>query len=219
MLRKVFWEDPYLSHLDTEVATVDGEAVTLAATIIYAFSGGQESDHGVIGGHAVLEARKSGSDIIYTLPPGHGLTPGQRVATAIDWERRYRLMRLHFAAEIVLEIVYRDLGPIEKIGAHIAVDKARIDFARAAPVTPQLPDLTARANAVIAADLPVTSAFSDAARGRRYWQVAGFDPVPCGGTHVRRTGEVGPISLKRRNIGKGKERIEIYLRDADAAAA
>ena len=211
MLRKVFWEDPYLAHLDTEIATVDGDAVTLGATIIYAFSGGQESDQGTIGGHAILAARKEGADIVYTLPPGHGLKPGDRVATAIDWERRYRLMRLHFAAEIVLEIVYRDLAPIDKIGAHIAADKARIDFARAQPVTPELAALAARANAVIAADLPITSAFSDESAGRRYWQVPGFDPVPCGGTHLRRTGEVGPISLKRRNIGKGKERIEIFL--------
>lgn len=213
MLRKVFWEDPYLSHLDTEMATVDGDAVTLAATIIYAFSGGQESDQGTIGGRPVLEARKEGADILYTLPAGHGLQPGDKVATAIDWDRRYRLMRLHFAAEIVLEIVYRDLGPIKKIGAHIAADKARIDFARAAPVTPELAALTARANAVIAADLPITSAFSDVGAGRRFWQVPGFEPVPCGGTHLRRTGEVGALTLKRRNIGKGKERIEIFLAD------
>ncbi|WP_374305755.1 alanyl-tRNA editing protein [Ferrovibrio sp.] len=213
MLRKVFWEDPYLAYLETEVATVDGSNVTLTATIIYAFSGGQESDHGTIGGHEVLDARKAGADIIYTLPTGHGLAPGTRVATTIDWERRYRLMRLHFAAEIVLEIVYRDLGPIEKIGAHIAADKARIDFARATPVTPELAALTARADAVIAADLPITSAFSDIGAGRRYWQVAGFDPVPCGGTHLKRTGEVGPLTLKRRNIGKGKERIEIFLQE------
>ena len=86
MLRKVFWEDPYLAHLDTEIAKVDGDAVTLGATIIYAFSGGQESDQGSIGGHAILAARKEGADIVYTLPPGHGLKPGDRVATAIDWE-------------------------------------------------------------------------------------------------------------------------------------
>jgi Ser-tRNA(Ala) deacylase AlaX len=211
MLRKVFWEDPYLTHLDTEIATVEGDDVTLTATIIYAFSGGQESDAGTIAGHPVLSAQKSGADIVYTLPAGHGLSAGDAVATAIDWERRYRLMRLHFAAEIVLEIVYRDLGPIEKIGAHIAADKARIDFARAAPITAELPALLQRASAVVAADLPITSAFSDEGAGRRYWQVPGFEPVPCGGTHLKRTGEVGPLILNRRNIGKGKERIEIHL--------
>lgn len=211
MLRKVFWEDPYLTTLATHVTSVAGDDVTLAETIFYAFSGGQESDAGTIGGQPVLAARKEGAEIVYTLTEGHDLKPGDAVTIAIDWERRYRLMRLHFAAEIVLEIVYRDLGPIEKIGAHIAADKARIDFARAIPVTPELPALLARADAIIAADLPVTSAFSDEGAGRRFWQVPGFDPVPCGGTHLKRTGEVGPLTLKRRNIGKGKERIEIVL--------
>lgn len=211
MLRKVFWENPYLTHLDTRVATVAGDEITVGETIFYAFSGGQESDAGTIGGHPVLAARKDGTDIIYTLPADHGLQPGDTIAIDIDWGRRYRLMRLHFAAEIVLEIVYRDLGPIDKIGAHIAEDKARIDFARAAPVTPELPALLTRASAIIAADLPITSAYSDMSGGRRYWQIPGFEPVPCGGTHLKRTGEVGPMVLKRRNIGKGKERIEILL--------
>ena len=46
----------------------------------------------------------------------------------IDWERRYQLMRLHFAAEVILALTYQKLKGIEKIGAHIAQDKARIDF-------------------------------------------------------------------------------------------
>ena len=136
------------------------------------------------------------------------------VTIMLDWTRRYRLMRLHFAAEIVLELVYRDLGPIEKIGAHIAADKARIDFARASSIAPDLPTLTEKAAAIIAADQPITSAYSDQAAGRRFWQIEGFAPVPCGGTHLKRTGEVGSLALKRRNIGKGKERIEITLAEA-----
>lgn len=212
--RKVFWEDPYLSTLETHVRSVDGATVTLAETIFYAFSGGQESDAGSIGGHAVREARKQGRDILYTLDPGHGLQPGQPVRVEIDWARRYRLMRLHFAAELVLEIVCRRLPGVEKIGAHIAADKARIDFAHPEPVTPLLPEIAAEANAIVAANLPIESAFSDEAAQRRFWKIEGFAAVPCGGTHLKRTGEVGRIALKRRNVGRGKERIEILLDQA-----
>lgn len=106
------------------------------------------------------------------------------------------------------------MGPIEKIGAHIAADKARIDFARDVSIAPDLPEIAARAAEIVAADLPITSAFSNRDAGRRYWQVPGFDPVPCGGTHLRRTGEVGRLALRRRNIGKGKERVEIQLANA-----
>ncbi|HNE01040.1 MAG TPA: hypothetical protein PLQ18_04975, partial [Plasticicumulans sp.] len=52
-----------------------------------------------------------------------------------------------------------------------------------------------------------------AANERRYWEVEGIARVACGGTHLRRTGEVGVLALKRRNVGKGKERVEILLAD------
>jgi hypothetical protein len=109
MTTKVFWTDPYLTKLETRIAEVRGDEIMLERTILYALSGGQESDAGTIGGHPVLEARKQGKDILYRLGPGHGLGVGDLVLVLIDWERRYRLMRLHFAAEIVLELVYRKL--------------------------------------------------------------------------------------------------------------
>jgi len=207
---KVFWDDPYLTALDTTVDSVAGAAVTLRATVFYALSGGQESDAGTIGGLPVLEARRDGRSIVYLLPAGHGLRAGDPVRVEIDWQRRYRLMRLHFAAELVLELARRELRGAEKIGAHIAPDKARIDFAWPESLAPLLPRLAAAAQAIVDADLPIASAFSDRAGERRYWELAGFARVPCGGTHLRRTGEVGRIALKRRNIGKAKERIEVY---------
>jgi Ser-tRNA(Ala) deacylase AlaX len=208
--RKIFWEDPYRTTLATRVAGVAGAAVTLEATIFYALSGGQESDRGTIGGRRVLEARKEGKAIVYTLEPGHGLAPGDAVEVAIDWQRRYRLMRLHFAAELVLELITRKLGAA-KVGAHIAEDKARIDFAWPESIAPLLPPIAAEAAAIVAADQPIESAFSDEAAERRYWKIREFAAVPCGGTHLRRSREVGAIALRRRNIGKGKERVEIAL--------
>jgi Ser-tRNA(Ala) deacylase AlaX len=211
MTRKVFWDDPYLTELETCVTSVNGDDITVEQTIFYALAGGQESDEGTIGGHQVLQAHKDGTAIVYTLENGHGLQADDPVRMAIDWERRYRLMRLHFAAEIVLELAYQNLESIQKIGAHIARDKARIDFEWGENISTALPSLQDKALALIQADHPIVSAFSDEAQEKRYWEIGGFARVPCGGTHLRRTGEVGPIVLKRKNVGKGKERIEIYL--------
>lgn len=210
---KRFWQDPYQSRLETRIAGVSGNDVTLAETIFYAFSGGQESDAGTIGGRRVLNARKDGHDIVYTLEDGHGLQAGDAVSVEIDWARRYKLMRLHLAAEIILELATQNLPSIEKIGAHIAADKARIDFAWEQNIATLFPLMQEKANALIAADHPIVSAFSDEANHRRYWEIEGFARVPCGGTHLKRTGEIGAITLKRVNIGKGKERIEIRIRD------
>lgn len=211
MTQKLFWQDPYQRRLETRIAAVSGDDVMLEETIFYALSGGQESDSGSIGGHPVLNARKEGRDIVYTLPAAHGLRPGDAVQVEIDWERRYRLMKLHFAAEIILELVYRRFPGIEKVGAHIAAEKARIDFALPEPVTPHLPGLKAEAERIIAEDQQIESAWSDEANQRRYWKIRDFAAVPCGGTHLKRTGEIGALRLKRVNIGKGKERVEITL--------
>ena len=214
MTRKFFWDNPYLTELDTRVVSVQDDEVTLAETIFYAFSGAQESDSGTIGNKPVILARKDGPDIIYTLPANHTLNVGDVVKVAIDWDRRYRLMRLHFAAEIVLELASQNLPGIKKIGAHIAADKARIDFDWGLNISTAFPLLMDKANAIIAANHPIMSAFSDESQQRRYWEIEGFAHVPCGGTHLRNTGDVGQIALKRKNVGKAKERIEIVLLEA-----
>ena len=211
MTVKVFWDDPYATTHETQVTAVTGSQVQLASTILFAFSGGQESDQGTIGGFAVMDARKNGRSIDYRLPPDHNLEIGQSVLVEIDWARRYRLMRLHFAAELVLELVYRELEGVDKIGAHIAAHKARLDFRWPENITPLLAGLSRQANAIIASDRTIQTGFDDIEQERRYWEIEGFSKVSCGGTHVHTTREVGPIRLKRNNIGNGKERIEIVL--------
>lgn len=216
MTRKLFWENPYLTELETTVTSVKDNDITVDQTIFYAQSGGQESDQGSINGQRVIQARKEGTGIIYTLEAGHGLRPGDRAKMAIDWERRYQLMRLHFAAEVILELTYRKLKGIEKIGAHIAQDKARIDFMWSENISKIFPDLEKEAFKIIESDQAIDSAFSDEESEKRYWKIEGFAQVPCGGTHLKRTGEIGRITLKRNNIGKGKERIEICINDNGA---
>ena len=212
MAKKIFWEDPYLTQIETRITGVKENDITVEQTIFYAFSGGQEGDRGTIGNSRVLEARKEGKEIVYTLENGHSLKPGDLVRMTIDWERRYKLMRLHFAAEIVLELVYQKLGSIRKIGAHIAQDKARIDFEWDENISTLFPAIQKEALRIIEANQEIISAFTDEEKEERYWKIRGFARVPCGGTHLKRTGEIGGIELKRKNPGKGKERIEIYIK-------
>lgn len=210
---KTFWKDPYLVELSAVITGVDRDEVTLDRTIFYAASGGQESDTGTIGGHKVLDAEKRGKEIFYTLEGPHGLKTLDAVIMKIDWPRRYKLMRLHFAAEIVLELTNQLFGRPAKTGANISEGKARLDFMWEGRISDIFPVLLEHAARIIDANLPITSAYSDPAQERRYWEIDGFAKVPCGGTHLRRTGEVGRIRLKRDNIGKCRERMEIYLAD------
>jgi Ser-tRNA(Ala) deacylase AlaX len=216
MTEKTFWVNPYMAELETNVTSIMGNEITVDRTIFFAQSGGQESDHGFINEQRVLQARKHGAEIFYTLNDNHGLNPSDRVKMVIDWERRYMLMRYHFAAEIILELVYRRLPGIEKIGAHIAQDKARIDFKWDENISILFPALELDAFNLIEMNHPIVSAYSDEEAEKRFWRIEGFAQVSCGGTHLKRTGEIGKIGLKRNNIGKGKERIEIFIHDNGA---
>ena len=102
---------------------------------------------------------------VYTLSTGHGLANGGAVRIEIDWPRRYALMRLHLAAELVLELVYRRLPGVEKTGAHIGADKARIDFSWPESIAPLIPVLRDEAQAPVDADHLIVSALSDEITG------------------------------------------------------
>jgi alanyl-tRNA synthetase len=208
---KIFWDNPYLDQLPASVTGVNRAVITVDKTIAFAFSGGQESDRGTMNGYEIINAEKDGKQIFYTLSPLPELRVGDEVLIKIDWERRYKLMRLHFAAEIILELMTRHFDSPVKIGAHIAADKARVDFAWPGNIAQTFELLQKETRSIIAADLPIKSEFADQENEIRYWKIENFARVLCGGTHIRRTAEVGAIALKRNNIGKGKERIEITL--------
>ncbi len=212
IVKKIFWENPYQTSLVTKVTSVEGNRVLFDATIAYSFVGGQESDKAWVNGIPLLDSKIEGFLIYYTLPEGHGLSVGDEVEMTIDWQRRNRLMRLHFAAELVLELVTRKFQ-YEKVGAHIAETKARIDFMAPESISPKLGEILAEYNEIIKADYVIEKGYSDVVTQRRFWKIDSFAQVPCGGTHVRSTAEVGYVTLKREHPGKSIERIEIRLVD------
>lgn len=210
-VKKIFWENPYLTEIEAKVKSVDSNVITLDQTIAFAFSGGQQSDFGTIGGYKIIEAKKEENEIFYTIQRNHNLKLNDNVFVKIDWEKRYRLMKLHMAAELILELVCQNYDNPEKIGANITIEKARIDFYWKGNISEIFAKLMSKINNLIDSNLDIVSDFSNENNERRYWLIEGFAKVPCGGTHLRKTGEIGLIDLKRKNLGSGKERIEIYL--------
>ena len=230
-MKKVFWNDPYLTKLVTKVFDVQGNEIVFEETIGYSESGGQESDKIAINNIPVLSSRmdkNSPFHIYYTLPEGHGLSIGDPISMEIDWLRRNRLMRLHFSCELVLILMNRlfngtqegiELQPeeidtvIRKRGAHMSETGARVDFECSKNISEFFPVILNEFNKIIAADLPIEKGFIDESNEIRYWRLPTIATVPCGGTHVRSTGEIGAIELKRDRSNKGVERIRIYLKD------
>ncbi len=158
----------------------------------------------------LLDSQREGNLICYILPENHGLNVGDQVTMTINWPRRLSLMLLHFAAELILEIVTQQYH-LEKVGAHSAPTKARIDFVCDDNISTLFDSILTIYNKIIDQNLPIEKEYSDKENQRRYWKIEGFAQVPCGGTHVKSTAEVGYVILKRERRGKSLERIEIRL--------
>ena len=228
MAELLFREDPYLRACEAIVTAVHEGGVELDRTIFYPLGGGQADDTGRVGDWRVVDTRKgdSGDSVIHVLEPGARPTPGTKLLIEIDWERRYRLMRLHTALHLLGSLVK---APVT--GGRIAQDKAHLDFDIEMEKLAK-DDIEARVNALVDAKIDtrvswITDAELDArpdlvktmsvapprGEGRvRLLEIPGLDLQACGGTHVRNTGEIGRLAVARiRSEGKRNKRVTLTL--------
>ncbi len=217
--QKIFWENPYLIECKATVTSIKGNKIKLDQTIFFAFSGGQESDQGTIGGINVISAvkqrdKESIIDIEYELEYELEHEPhfivGEQVDVKINKERREKLRKLHSATHIVYYFVMETLGRLKIIGSNIAEEKARIDFLYGKPLNDVLPDIQSNVNRFLQENHAIITKEDEQKPDLRGWTCEEWK-MPCGGTHPKSTGEIGNLELQRKNIGSGKERIEIRL--------
>lgn len=233
----LFREDAYMREAEARVVAINERGgILLDRTVFYATSGGQPGDTGkltrVDGAPIDIAATVTGEtkdQIIHVPAAGQGLPkPGETLQMAIDWERRYRLMRMHTACHLLSAIC-----PYPITGASVNEEDSRIDFDLPdASVTKE--DVTARLMEMVEADHPIfTRWISDeelaanpalvksknvrppAGTGRIrlvcIGEDAAIDSQPCGGTHVARTGEVGEIHIGKIEK-KGRENRRFRIR-------
>ena len=236
MTEMLFAEDAYRADCTARVVAADERGVVLDRTVMYAKSGGQPGDSGTLawaGGEAkVTEAVKGeAGTVLHLLAPGSALPPvGAEVTVALDWARRHRHMRMHTTLHLLCSV----LPGIYATGNQIGADKSRLDFDL--PEPPAKEWFTAKLAELVAADHPVgftwiTEAELDAnpqmvrtlsvqpPRGagrirlvRIGPEAAPVDLQPCGGTHVRSTGEIGRVEVtKLESKGRQNRRIHIVL--------
>ena len=215
MTKKLFWEQPLLTECIAKVTGIEGNKVKLDQTIFFAFSGGQSSDEGTINGIKVINALKIGDkeniiDVEYELGRQPPFKIGDKVEVKINREIRERLSKLHSAAHIAYYFILDKLGKLDIIGSNINPEKARIDLLYDQPLNKLLPEIEEKINKFILEGHQIETK-SDGNNPDLRWWSCGDWKMPCGGTHVGHTNTIGSISLKRKNIGKGKERVEITL--------
>src|SRR5581483_1495498 len=130
MTELLFHTDAYLKEFDAKVVGTDGERVALDRTALYARSGGQPSDFGVLRAgdveYRVVDSKKEGDEVWHQLARA-GLRIGDSVHGIVDWERRYKLMRTHTALHILCGVIFRDYGA-QVTGGDMEPLAARMDF-------------------------------------------------------------------------------------------
>jgi misacylated tRNA(Ala) deacylase len=234
----LFRDDAYATTCQATVVGITPEGgILLDRTVFYAQGGGQPGDVGSIQGRSgeriavtntVYGPDRSQVAHIVGAEAAARFQPGEMVELQLDWDRRFRRMRIHTALHLLSVVL-----PYPVTGGAIGDGDGRLDF--------DIPDagldkveITEKLNALIAQDAPVTdrwitddeldanpglvktmSVKPPRGSGRvRLVEIAGIDLQPCGGTHVRRTGEIGSIVVTDiEKKGKQNRRVRLSLVD------
>jgi misacylated tRNA(Ala) deacylase len=233
MTDELFRKDSYLKECDAEVVAVTDRAVVVDRTVFYPLGGGQPGDTGSMswsaGSASIVDTRYGDSGEILHLVDDDSPLPvdGETVHLELDWDRRYRHMRMHTAMHL--------LGAILKYGVtggNISADKSRLDFDMEDTVDKEA--VGAAMQALVEENHPVSCRWiSDAEldanpdlvrtmsvqppRGKgqvRLLEIEGVDLQPCGGTHLKTTAEVGKVRIgKVEKKGRRNRRVNIHLDD------
>lgn len=238
-MEQIFREDAYEKSCEATVLAADENGIRLDRTVFYPMGGGQPGDQGRLrlaasdgGGEvAIVDTRKGDEpeEVLHIAPEGAALpAPGARVTAEIDWERRYRLMRMHTCLHLLCAVI-----PGEVTGGQISDGKGRLDF-NLPDTKPEKEQVAAALNRLIEenhAVLPRWISDRDLASNPglvrtmsvkppmgtgsvRVLDIAGVDLQPCGGTHVRRTGEIGRVKVaKIESKGRQNRRVVIAFDD------
>jgi misacylated tRNA(Ala) deacylase len=240
----LYQRDSGLRSVEATVIAVEPESrlVALDKTVAFPGGGGQPSDEGTLtrladGRQWPLVSARKGGGVVWHEASGDAPLPDVEDAMRVDldWERRYRLMRMHTALHVLCGVVFRDYGALVT-GGNMGPDRARMDFEMdSVDFTPQrVAEIERRANAELRAGrdvrvqiLPREEAFQipDLIRTKinllpegisevRTVEIVGLDLQADGGTHVANTREVGALRVVgTRSKGKANKRLEIELTD------
>jgi len=232
LTKELFREDSYLKSCTATVTGSGKQVLHVDQTVFYPLGGGQPGDTGSAtwdGGNArIVDTRYVDGDIGHILEDGTSAPPvGAAVELEIDWERRYRHMRMHTAMHLLGSVLHYGVT-----GGNISSEKSRLDFDMEDTIDKEA--VTAALAQLVAADHAVSCRWISEEeldanpelvrtmsvqppRGRgaiRLLEIEGVDLQPCGGTHLRLTSEVGAVRIgKVEKKGRHNRRVNIHLDD------
>ncbi|GFM83067.1 synthetase [Pseudomonas cichorii] len=230
---KLYYKDQYLMSANAKVIRVHPEAIELDSTVAYPEGGGQEADQGTIdlpigtvrfawtkklyGTPIQLEGFKGGKlggIILHMIHPDdffmlEHIREGMEARVTIDIQRRERLTLSHSASHFLYAAATGLREELKQwtIGCHIKEESARFDFlVEEAFSTDEVIEIERRANELIVLDEVIEHHAVQGLEDARMWRYQGIE-IPCGGTHLHTPDRIGRLNVRRKRLGKGKERL------------
>jgi alanyl-tRNA synthetase len=212
---RLYYDDSYTTKFEAEVASAgDHEgrpAVSLASTYFYPESGGQEADRGQIGGHAVVDVQAAEDGTVWHVLEGEAPRGGTaRLEAEVDWARRFDHMQQHTGQHILSAAFERILGS-PTVSSHLGEARSTIETPLPEVDWTVIERLERASNDIVWQDLNIERHWVDDEGVKRFAlrkppkqteririvEIPDWDVSACGGTHTRRTGEVGVIKIVR----------------------
>ncbi|HJC24721.1 MAG TPA: alanyl-tRNA editing protein [Candidatus Eisenbergiella merdavium] len=225
MTKRLYYEDAYCQEFDARVADCregkQGWEVVLDQTAFYPEGGGQPADQGRLAEAAVLDVKEGGEEIVHICD--RPLVPGSKVHGTLDWNRRFRFMQQHSGEHIFSGIVHGLFG-YDNIGFHMGKDCVTVDFSGLLSEE-EIALVERKANEAVLSDLEILTDYPSGEelerleyRSKKELEgqvriitVPGSDVCACCGTHVKRTGEIGPIKAVSSEHYKSGIRISLQI--------
>ena len=245
MTEVLYFLDCYLKEFEATVEKVtDNKYVVLDRTAFYPESGGQPSDTGKLireedgAEFEVIYVGKFNGDLSHEIALACDTEPavlkaGDRVKGVIDWERRYRHMRMHTATHVIANVIEKE-ARAQITGNQLGLDQSRVDFSLEAFDRDKFAEYEKIVNEIIAGNHPVNlylvsrreaeeklsrlttlaKGFSEEITEVRLVEIEGVTIEACGGTHLKNTGEIKGIKIEKlQNKGKSNRRMYFSLLD------
>jgi alanyl-tRNA synthetase len=225
--------EPYTTAFESTVERIDDTDVVLAETYFYPEGGGQPADRGVLGDIEVVHVRKADGELIHELAEPPEFEQGETVRGTIDEDYRTYLMRAHTASHALYGAGRQVLSELGYGGFGITDEKVRVDFRTTTTIDDgTLVELERLVNRVVwesrevswrelpreealaRDDVAFNTKTKEGVTGEkiRVVEIDDWDVAACGGTHVRNTCEIGPVTvLDRSNPGEGLTRVEFAV--------
>ncbi len=223
MTKRLYYADSYLKEFPATVLDcrrINGiPAAVLDQTAFYPESGGQPSDTGILQDVRVMNVLEDGTGTILHILD-HDIAPGPAIGR-IDWTRRFDHMQQH-TGQHILSQAFLHVAQAPTVSFHMGAEISTIDIDLAQPSASLMEDAQNLATNIVFENHSVHILTTDRdnlgslgvrkesqrAGEIRVIDVEGFDRSPCGGTHVRYTGEIGLVFITGYERYKGGTRVE-----------